>query len=994
VQALEPEVVVINSHGEETSRGKLDSEGGVTALSFSADATSLAVACEHPKLAIQVLVVDTVRIRIFSVSTTLFGRLQYQPLSAQPPLSARLPAIRSKLKRAAWVQMAVLAEAALEQAAEQLQVHPLHAGCLLAVMRSSVAIFSLEMLSGKRRLIERPTRLPLATTAPTCATFYASGFYVGTTGGHIYSFSNEGMQHKGTAGPHGRDAGGAERLVLQGDDGDGLPVTLLASNSETLVIATADSNLLFVCAHAHGDDGGVPTVLSTVEVTQASVISAMVYGGQHHRDIALLSADGIQLMLCHSNTAGAVEFVPRVLSDAHRCKVTAAVATGRAGEVATAALDGSVRIWEVSLAMCSTKRTFSSPMTALAACPAAGLLAVGAASGVLRVLAATAGLPVAARICLSRLPVSDCAFCLPSVAPGGRPLLAALCGTDVFIVQLRRGGGASAVHRIVVTGRPLAVAFAPSPTADVGCPQACLLVSLAVPELMCLPLPAELTPGSLAATAEWRMKIQAAFVHMVCTTGARDTLGTLYGVCTDKYVCSYELPGTAAAWAASKGRLVRSSEKVETDGKAAGARVAIAASPHAPLLAHSSMSGFVHLRQGATATAAPRLSLGDAATGGVTAVAFDATATHLLSGGADGAVIICTVNGGMPDKAVVLVQVPEVVVDMDMDALDDAGEPLFDAAPVSLATSAPKPARIPLTLCPEQSELLARFKLLRQQFGKLLDRNAAAQEREKMPRNAFAIDTVLETDLREQGQVRIASIRQRLQRANAAMGIVCLRIRAQCHDAMDVHIRCLSGVRTLRVVKRFAASASAAASRSTAQVTFLRDVERAEARAGGSWHSVRGARIVELDTSGAPVDRGDGDDTAAPPAAPTATHDALTADGPASKVEAALYSDWDLCTSSRRVINSVLLAAASTEERTRFNAAFERAVKVKAAAIDKINEQNARLVEIAKEMASMGFAVKHDDVAPLEVPPLSIPLFHISPAPVKYVPSAAHWPII
>ena len=855
----------------------------------------------------------------------------------------------------------------MEHTASFVAEHPVHRHRLLVLTRTTAQLLTLEHLNGKLRVIERQLTLPRAAALPTCATFFAHGIYVGTSGGKVCTFS-------ATGAPLFADTSDVDAAILpgvlelEGEDGAVLPVTQLIANRETLAVASANSNLLLLCRHAAAASDAAAAsaaqVVTTLEIAQTSDISCMDFGGPDCRDLVLQSSDGIQVALSPgADTSGTAiqdrELVPRVLVDAHCGCVKAAVATGRPGEIATGASDGSVRLWDASLGVCAAKRTFGAPISTLAAMPAAGLLAAGSASGVVRVLASAAGLPVTAARRLSTSAVTHLTFSPPGVTAEGHPLLAALCGAEVFVLQLGAAGVIAATHRVPLTSQPAAIAFAPSTTAEGEGPRRpCLLVSLTSPELLCIPLPLYMTAEAIASATPWHMKVESPLLHMApCASAA---LASLYSVCADKGVRLYEVPNTAAAWTSSKGRIVRSVHKATGEGRAVGAQVAVAPTQNGALLAVSSRSGCVQLRVGLNGATPQTLSLCDAVDGGAEAVAFDAEARHLLVAAADGSVVMATVNAGAPLITAALPTVPDVPVGLDADVLDDATLPLFDDQ-TDASAGAPGHRQCVDPQSAEHLESVAKFKLLQQRFDKLLECNTQASAREQLPRAEFVIDNTLVSTLKDAGQARVAAITERLKCANAAASVAAQRIRTQCHDSLDEPVCAVGGVCTQTVVTSFATASCTAACQQQEHVRFLRGVETAEAAATGGGRSVRHLRVVDLDESGAPVTAADGEDTAASPAA----------DAPqvATTVDEALFSDWDLSTASRRVANATLLAGAAVEVRRQFNAKFAKVSAAKHAAMDKIKEQNVRLKEIAQELRIMGFAVKADDVAPLRVRP-------------------------
>ena len=938
------------------------------------------------------------------------------------------------------MQLALVAEAPLEDAVEWLQGHPGHAGRFVARMRRTAYLFRIEAVSGKKRLIERALRLPHSAgdAAVTSAAAHGSAIYLGASDGRVYSFAEDGSlllladaqtaqakraSFKRTAS-RSSTSGQSQALTqdnspaldseqrglaLDAHAGVSTAVTAIAANTHGFAATCAGSNVLVLCTHATAN--ALPQVEAALEVAQAPAVASIAYGGASNQDLALLTTDGLHIVLSpptQPSTPDAGkrqlqiaasgeqpgELQPRVLGDAHSGRVAAAVATGRPGEVATCGADGTLRLWEASMAAVRVKRTFSAPLTALAAVTGAGVIAVGATSGVVRIAAIHDELPVASVVRVCAAPIDALAACPASVAGSGTgggagaAIFAAICGGGVFVIATRQGGALRSCAPVPLHASdggaaetPLSIAFAPAAAPE----GPCLLISQASADVLCIPLPPSLSAHALASAPVRVMRVQSPLTHIQCAPAtSRESLGTLHAVCADRHIRTYDLPFAAAAWVANKGRSVRGIEECEAAGKVSGARLSLSTATAdtsdgnvpAPLLLQTSVSGLVQLRAGiAGRDGCASAALGDAAAGGVTAAAFDASARAALVATASGAVFGCTPHGASSAGAAVPVAtLQSVSVPVDADVLNDAAMPLFDApvaTSVPVATGTPRDGAGAPKLSAKQSEVRASFLALQQRFAKLQARNAAADAQARVPRSDFAIDDETVAELRAAGAARVTAARGKMRASIAATMLACERMRKQCIAPVDTPLRAVGGVRSNTVVQSFAAVSNADAARAVQQLTFLRRVEIAECKATKR-SSARSAHTVDIDASGAVVARTSGaegaDEAPDASAGTAASAGAAAADvHPVDTTAISLYSDWDLCTPARRMTNAALLAVAAAAQRAAFNKNFAKLCAAKQAAADKVEEGNTRLAEIVRELRLMGYEPKADEVAPLEV---------------------------
>jgi hypothetical protein len=824
------------------------------------------------------------------------------------------------------MQMLPVADTPLETPAKALLGCPLQPGRFVACFGDAVSLFVSESLSGKVRLLERPVTLPLTSGHPTAAVYHPGGFYISTSTGTLVGYTFEGTPADNV-------------LQLSAAVDCGTAVTALAANRDVLAAVAAGSNVVHLWPHA-----GRCTP-ATVVLHAATFITAIAFGGPMHCDIVAVSEDGL-LLTCpvHANPSSASPQPSdiRVLSDTHAGRAAAAAATGRRGEVATVGADGSLRLWDAATATVAAKRTFSTSLTAVAASADTGLLAIGASSGLVRIVAiggsGPSSIDVLSRVRVSRAPISTLAFAPPPPHTGGA-LLAALSCDSVYTVALARTGGVRGVWKLPLAGAPLAAAFT---RRFVSAGVIALMVSFLSAELQSVLVTVD---GRLTGDAERRMKLAAPLASLACLPGPADTIGVATGVSTDRTVRSYELPAAGSGWGGSKGRVARATDTFTASGGPVRARTAVGPVSTA-LAAHVFGSGAVLVAGVATA-----LQLGDGGGGGgLVDAAFDATARNLLLTAADGSIFTCEVLGA-PGVPVVTPPVPAVPCEVDMDTLDDEADDVYgeariesvSAATLDVSLSAPASCK---ALSMPQQELLGQFKLLRQRLQRVIDANVAGEPRARLPRGDLVADEALIAELQEERAHRVAAVRAAATRGVNAAAAAAARIRAECWDALAAPPRALCGARSPSVIVRsFPLLFHGRAEAAERQITFLRRVEQAEEHASGANRSVAASRCVEVDAEGRP---------ASDPA-------------PASASEQLLYSDWDLSTASRRAMNVRLLVAEARRTRAAFNAEFERAAAAKAATVEKVEELDKRLVEVGRELKAMGCLAQDEDLECLQV---------------------------
>lgn len=925
----------------------------------------------------------------------------------------RAPKHGGRLTRACVAQLAVVASTPVEAPLEALAFSPRDGSRVLA--RSQHA-GSLLFASGKARLLERALSLPpQAAGADVTALAWhpLAGLYLATSAGSVVAYTDSGEAVGGAANAQAAtersDVAGsthgsvAAREVLQLHDtnGEQRAIACLVSYSGGFAAALAGTSCVALCSHFSSTEPAQPQLRAICTIAQASTIAALVCadGGADGTRLAALSGDGLHMLFDAAAAAQqqkAALYDAQVLAEAPCGCITGAAATGRAGEVATVSTDGTLRIWDVAIGAAASKRTFSAPLSALAAAPAAGLLAVGAASGVVRIVASSAAdLGVAAHTRVAAAPVQQLAACDVAAPPGGGCLLAALAGGTAYAMQVNAAGDIVSVAKLPLPAEAApatCVAFA----AGMLLHKPCVIVATAAAEAFCVPLPgARVSPRDLArGVATFRLPLPAAAVHMVCAPGAKDSTGTLFVACVDGRVRAFVLPGATDAWeAAGKGPAAVPVADLAVTGAAAGACLALlpggsAAQRGEADMLHASASGTVtklRLRGGALTADGESVQAGaaGACSGAPAVVAPSADGNVMLVAAAVPAAALCC-RVATKKLASELPEVPQVSIDLDMDTVSDTNEPMFDAAArdnaddEALAALASTPRSTVPSTPPAAGRAAgaaaahATYLQLRQRFASLLSRNATADDAAKLLRQDLAVDAALVAHMRGAAKQAAAAVRARVQRTDAARAVIAARVRAHCDDAAATHGAAVGGLQTRTVVHNFATvAADAEGAAELAQLGFLRGVEEVEIAArlphGGTCAAA--PLTIAVDATGAAVAGDEGDGTPRADAGDVAApHSSLIT--PAESGVPLAHSDWALHTAGRRATNAALLSAAASAVRARFNAGtFAKVAAARTAAAERIAEGNARLAAIGAELAALGHAARPEDLQPFAVLP-------------------------
>lgn len=498
----------------------------------------------------------------------------------------------------------------------------------------------------------------------------------------------------------------------------------------------------------------------------------MCLGGDSQRDALVTTRDGCLLLAAPlpppaatgSGGAEAAGGQPQVepLADCHAGEITGvAPLPGAPGQLLSAGTDGSLRVWDAAAGGQLVGRADcpGAQLTALAACGARAVAAVGSAAGVLRLVGTgdVRRLPLLWRGRVCEGPVAAAAFS----ADGS--LLAALCS---------RGSGCSSIALLsvgaLVAGRPApvkllgyadcgteAAALAWLPAAAGGSGRGQLLVSLASGALLRLQVSASVAAaaaegscgGGAAACAVMQLpleRLDAAAVALESPLaslvaggggGGASTAWVIGRCARTQQLRRYDLPGGAGGWPLASGAAAAPALKPAA-AAATGGGGGLALSPCGRLVASSSSDGSVALLDAATLVPvgglAPRPHSQAGGRGG--ALCFDASGGCLASSGGDGSLFLLSSSGDSTTAAAAEPVEAAEAAAVD-DSRDDGSEPLLPALLAAEAAAADEAAG-----AAARAATAAALEGLRERLAGLLARNAAAPEGERLGEEEIIID--------------------------------------------------------------------------------------------------------------------------------------------------------------------------------------------------------------------------------------------------------------
>lgn len=709
-----------------------------------------------------------------------------------------------------------------------------------------------------------------------------------------------------------------------------------------------------------------PSKLESPPVMQlggAAPVASLIFGG-HELSLLLVSlADGrvlcTELQPYQASPAGPVQLNKLVDAHAGAVKAVAAIFDGR--HVASTGDDGTLRIWDATTGALAARLTLGGAQTALCPMPSRGLLALGSATGVVRIVSVAAPTQpvVVFRTRLHTAPVAALAF-----SPSGDVVVSA--GQDRRLFFTRVGSPCF----------PLGFVFAPEDLANVTWPQGEAGLGPAVGiletgELLWVVPP---TSGADVGTdlqvapkdaALRRMKLDA---HLDAATPAllSDGASGLLAIGFDRGVRLYTVPKELQAWGGPKGRVHHADAKSAGPEKR-GRAVALCASQE--IFAYGGLEGTLSIKPVAGLAHAKVLgeaTLHDISTGGLQCCSFDATGAWVVSGGADGSLFVCAVLGSGhlttpgPSPAPLASSLPE--------GDDGCRADVADEPHVIDDLRARAQAQLQLLSQPVKEMTRKKIEGLRQAFQNILEESENAPELERLGPEDLVVDVRMCAAMDAAGRQRVQKIVDEILRDIKVNEVIHQRMKAMVWDAMEVHGQVVSGLQSLVIVRNFPLPKEGDEDRLGNRAALLRQVEMQEEQymvqeTGDERFRTKQtfAKKEEASTSGAGAAATTPGAASDPPkllprTSTMAQGDEVlqniseNGDGPRQGIEKLMYSPFDLSYPNRRVTQIYLIRSRVRQIKRAFNVRFSEIAKRKQAEVDRILDTNQRIHEIFKDL--------------------------------------------
>lgn len=728
-------------------------------------------------------------------------------------------------------------------------------------------------------------------------------------------------------------------MKFEDEERTGLAISSIVTTTEMVIVALAESSTCFCCSHFSASSE--QQVLAQLQLDMCSNIKRMVICGLENSHLVVTPQDGCLILARMRSGGGSVSLASESLLEGHTQRVTSASPAPGRGCMATCSSDGSLCLWDCSTGICKHRRTFNAHLTVVSTVPNMYLLALGSQCGVLRIIHASSGLPVLHRKRVSKSPMEH----ISTTSFGKTGVLACLAGTCALLVRINESGAISKLQEVSLSAPALSVALVPAAANEA---MLYMLASLATSELVCT-LHLKEEDETDVALLDRRIRTATPMLSMVCcSVRGANSLGHVYGIGLDHTLRCYDLPVDANSWTVTKGRPSRPLEQLEVGASLTSMHLAVHSTRLHTYAALGSASGNVIMAELRAPSARHEMQLGDAAQGGITAVAYDRAGSHVLCGTADGAVIFCNATGIKASPETAELKPEKCVLASDMDRSDNASESVVEFGQPLRPVQRPN-SQDALKASAEQNSVVARLTALKQRLVSLIQQNEEVPETEQVPRLSLAIHDALMASLRKEGEQQVAILRQSLQRKCRAKLVEWQRIKAQCWDNMLHPSQALTGVRKSILVYSYSIPEDTGCSQRLQQVNFLLGVEAAEWRSTGrrSKKSLRVFRAMDSQAEGRGDEEGSG-----------VEEDNVTG----------LYTEWDLSTFQRRLVTKMVIEGKLRQKKEEFNDKFAAVQKLQVAGIDVLMDQNQRLKDAVDELDCMGYKSNSADIPkPVEV---------------------------
>lgn len=717
-------------------------------------------------------------------------------------------------------------------------------------------------------------------------------------------------------------------------------------------------------------------------------VIGLTMGGEGFDVTAVGLSDGTVRLLGASNEGGdAKASVEEVIVEAHAGAIHAlATHPSQPGRFLSCGSDGVLRVWEIVGAQyqqqqtkggnvrkqginqtpamvptiapkCIDRRTFSSAQTALAASSTHLLAAVGSEGGVVRIISLEeVGGPRPLSVVFRRRLHSSSVIAL-AFSPDGQWLASAGKDGAVSFISIMDGAASPLVIGYITCPDPILNLV--WPVISEG--EDCVLVTLASGAVLSASVPEELSKAHRSSRQagmqlgkESSVKVVKLETALLCASGLTAGLryGELVGLGADKMLHRVPLPMEGQAWGGLKGRVSKSSIRMNAHEAAMGC-VAVS-SPNALTLATASADGHVSCHVAATLVAlgsTTNTGLGpihDATKKGAACVAVDLSGRWLMSAGLDGSMFMLeallppTLSPTAPSSP------PQAISSkLDVDSFDEPEEPTEAEYYIKKTSHSTHNVEQGLSSShPTGSAGGSKLESLRERLKACILKNEAADELEKLSKNDLIIDQALASDLKALADIRVISVQENLKKEHLRLELVAHRVKKVCYEEMTGQkgVKVTSMKTGLEVHNFPLVKLNEKLLQKMATLRLVELAELAEDKRAGENDFATGVLASENSLY----------------ALPSMSHGVSgaqdgTAVAPEGEGKQALdYSDLELHGQMRKTSQMIFFRQQVHEVQAAFNAELDTVMKLKQSEADRILDLNARIDETLKDLIKIG----------------------------------------
>ncbi|KAJ3299843.1 Cilia- and flagella-associated protein 43 [Borealophlyctis nickersoniae] len=264
-----------------------------------------------------------------------------------------------------------------------------------------------------------------------------------------------------------------------------------------------------------------------------------------------------------------------------------------------------------------------------------------------------------------------------------------------------------------------------------------------------------------------------------------------------------------------------------------------------------------------------------------------------------------------------------------------------------------------------RAQMQSRIALIRDRLVKAMQKNETLPELERIDREEFVVDFEQRDALLEEAETKTRKVRKEIEEENLKKRVIRNRIKRECWDSMEVIGQSIKSFRADPVTNRIVEVINYPIRRRTpeelavvAKVKLLRRTQMMVAAATKQTQKKTGPRDVDLSDEHEEGHVGDANDK---PAEPTLEDIAKMSN------RALLYDPFELTTNERKRTQIVLLKEVLLDIRHEFNERFKEMVQSKKDDVSKIEDKNDRIAAIMAEL-QIQETIFHPELDDDEVP--------------------------